>query len=78
MKNALMTGPRWFSSVCLLVVLTGALTGCETTSGSVRGNEGGSEPLSDQEALEYQKAVTRCHKTGGSRIVKIKGELRCY
>ena len=61
-----------------VTLLNLALTGCETTGGSVRGNEGGSEPLSDQEALDYQKAVTRCHKTGGSRIVKIKGELRCY
>ena len=62
----------------IIAISTATLTGCETTSGSVRGNEGGSEPLSDQEALDYQKAVSRCHKTGGSRIVKIKGELRCY
>ena len=51
------------------------LTGCQM---GVQGNEGGSEPVNEQEQWEYQKAVNRCHRTGGTRVVKIKGELRCF
>lgn len=51
------------------------LTACQS---GVSGNEGGSEPVNEQEQWEYQKAVNRCHRTGGTRIVKIKGELKCY
>jgi hypothetical protein len=46
--------------------------------GPVVGNEGGSIPISDQEAVDMQKAVNRCHRSGGTRVVKIRGELRCY
>lgn len=46
--------------------------------GGTAGNETGSEPINDKEALEYKKATVRCYKTGGSRVVKIMGELRCY
>ena len=46
--------------------------------GTVMGNENGSEPVNESEALEYQKAVVRCHKTGGTRVVKVEGRLRCY
>jgi len=69
-----------FRSTILLIalpILFVTVSGCQAT-GSVRGNEGGSEPLNEQESLDYQKAVSRCLKTGGSRIVKVKGELRCY
>lgn len=48
------------------------------SSGTVVGNEGGSAPINDQEKLEYEKAVVRCLKTGGTRVVKIMGSLRCY
>lgn len=51
------------------------LTGCQS---GVAGNEGGSEPVNEPEQWEYQKAVNRCHRTGGTRVVKIKGELKCY
>ena len=44
----------------------------------VAGNEKGSTPQNDQEANDYQRAVNRCHRTGGSRVVKIMGELKCY
>lgn len=56
-------------------------TACATgggSSGAVVGNENGSEPVNDAEALEYKKAIVRCYKTGGNRVVKIMGELRCY
>ncbi|MBP9706625.1 MAG: hypothetical protein KBD78_03215 [Oligoflexales bacterium] len=46
--------------------------------GSVIGNQGGSEPINQDEAVNYQKAINRCYKTGGSRIVKIEGRLRCF
>ena len=37
-----------------------------------------SEPINNNEAIEYKKSILRCHKTGGTRIVKIEGELRCF
>ena len=66
----------------LLAVLT-TLSACASggggwTGGGVAGNEGGSDPVNEQEAFEFQKAVNRCHRTGGTRVVKIKGELKCY
>ncbi len=65
----------------LLAVFT-TLSACSNgggwTGGNVAGNEGGSEPVNSQEAFEFQKAVNRCHRTGGTRVVKIKGELKCY
>ena len=52
---------------------------CSSLGGlSVDGNEGGSIPVNEQEKIEYQKAIIRCNKTGGSRIVKIEGQLRCF
>ncbi len=55
------------------------LTSCQTGgAGSVAGNENGSAPVNKKEAKAYKKAVTRCYKTGGSRVVKIEGVLRCY
>ena len=65
-----------------LIVSFAVLTGCQTGGGSgarpVAGNEGGTEPVNEQESYELQKAVNRCHRTGGTRVVKIKGELKCY
>ena len=54
------------------------LSACAAGMGGISGNENGSEPINEQEVLAYQKAVTRCYKTGGSRIVKIDGKLRCF
>ena len=58
-----------------LVVVGAFSSSCQT---SVSGNEGGSEPINDAETQEYKKAIVRCYKTGGTRVVKIMGELRCY
>lgn len=44
----------------------------------VKGNEGGSEAINELEMFDMQKAVHRCHKNGGQRVVKIKGQLRCF
>lgn len=59
---------------CLLV-----LGGCASSGAEQRRPLGeSSEPINEQEYNEYRKALTRCYKTGGSRIVKIKNYLRCY
>lgn len=44
----------------------------------VSGNSGGSEPLNDTEARQYKSQLLKCYKTGGSRVVKVEGQLRCY
>ena len=68
----------------LALAYTGALTlllsACSSMGGSltVTGNENGTQPVNQKEAVEYQKAILKCYKTGGSRIVKISGELRCF
>ena len=62
----------------VLMTLFHSCAGAGGGAGSVMGNEGGSTPINEEESYEYQRAVNRCHRTGGTRIVKIKGELRCY
>ena len=42
-----------------------------------KGNES-SKPINRTEEIQYKQALIRCYKTGGSRIVKITGVLRCY
>ena len=37
-----------------------------------------SKPLNKKEEIEYNAALIRCHKTGGTRIVKINQNLRCF
>lgn len=64
----------------LAIILLGiCATSCATGGASaVRGNENGSTPVNEKEAYEYQHAINRCHRTGGTRVVKVMGELRCY
>ena len=38
----------------------------------------GSDPISKSEKTAYTRALHRCVKTGGTRIVKIHGNLRCF
>lgn len=64
--------------VALLFVLTSCQTGGDGGGTSVSGNDKGSPPQNSEEASEYQRAVNRCHRTGGTRVVKIMGELKCY
>ena len=61
----------------ILIASISVLSSCQT-GGPIAGNEGGSMPINDQEAHEMQKSVNRCHRTGGTRVVKIKGELKCF
>ncbi len=63
----------------LLALCTAIFLGCASGGGGgVQGNEGGSEPSNEKEAVAYKKALLKCYKTGGHRIVKIEGQLRCY
>jgi hypothetical protein len=58
-----------------------ALNACQTGVGGaagVAGNEGGSEPITPSEERAYKRAILKCYKTGGSRVVKIEGQLLCY
>ena len=66
-----------FSAICKRLVVPFLLTAMASCA-SVRGNDQGSPPVNETEAIEYQKSINRCTKTGGTRVVKIKGELRCY
>lgn len=65
-------------AVCGSLACLTLLAGCQTTGGAVQGNEDGSTPVNDKEREKYQKAIVRCYKTGGTRVVKIMGKLRCY
>ena len=67
-------------ALVLLVLCTAMplLSACATGGGAVAGNEEGSLPINEQESNEYKKAIVRCYKTGGTRVVKIMGALRCY
>jgi ribosomal protein S5 len=64
------------SAVVLTSAMIPVMTSCSTLQ--VVGNEDGSEPNNEIEQREYMKAIRRCHKMGGSRIVKVQGELRCF
>jgi hypothetical protein len=74
-----MTATARRVAAVLLTCLSLDLAACANGGGgNVPGNENGSEPINDSEASEYKKAIVRCYKTGGTRVVKILGELRCY
>jgi hypothetical protein len=55
------------------------LGGCQSggSGGSGVSNES-STPANEKEAIEYKKAILRCYKSGGTRVVKIEGNLRCF
>ena len=55
-----------------------ALTWCSACKTSSSGSAGSSQPINASEALQQQQALNRCYKTGGSRVIKIYGRLRCY
>lgn len=64
-------------SICLSIIFAITAASC-ATGGLVSGNEDGSAPINEQETVQYQKAINRCYKTGGTRVVKIEGKLRCF
>lgn len=66
-----------------LILVCLAFSGCQNgfggmDSGGPSGNEGGSDPINPTEEKAYKRAVLKCYKTGGSRVVKIEGQLMCY
>ena len=69
----------------VLLASVASLSSCSTSGNGIldvgvdiSGNEGGSKALNSREGYELQREVNRCHRTGGTRVVKIKGELKCY
>lgn len=66
--------------LALQLAVTLSLTACAGTGGSggTRGNDGGSSPINKTEENEYKRAINKCYKTGGSRVVKVEGQLMCY
>jgi hypothetical protein len=62
-------------NICVVIIVA-FLNSCQGFR--VKGNEGGSEAINEVEMFDMQKAVHRCHKNGGQRVVKIKGQLRCF
>lgn len=61
------------------LLVSALVSSCAGGSGSgVAGNQGGSQPINEQETQQYKAHLLKCYKTGGSRVVKIEGVLRCY
>ncbi len=54
------------------------LASCAGGGSGLTGNTNGSEPLNESETRQYKAQLLKCYKTGGSRVVKIEGQLRCY
>ena len=68
----------WLPKLLSVTALAMTLSGCLHNPLEVKGNENGSQPANSEEATAYKKAIVRCYKIGGSRVVKIEGQLRCY
>ena len=68
---------KFIASLQLVVMLS--LTACAggASSGS-NANSAGSSPVNTDEEREYKRAINKCYKTGGSRVVKVEGRLMCY
>ncbi len=64
------------ATLTLTMATLATISGCNGMQ--VAGNDTGSEPVNDEEHRQYMKEIRRCHKMGGSRIVKVQGELRCF
>ena len=47
-------------------------------NGPTRNGGANSEPINPKEDKIQKQSLIRCYKTGGSRIVKIDGVLRCF
>ncbi len=67
--------------LCHIFFITLSVSSCQgggDGEGGNSGNEGGSEPINPTEDRAYKRAILKCYKTGGSRVVKIQGQLMCY
>jgi len=67
--------------LALQLIATLSLTACAGMGGGgghSNANENGSSPINTTEERDYKRAISKCYKTGGSRVVKIEGQLKCY
>jgi hypothetical protein len=71
--------------ILVFMIIGYLVEGCQSGGGGGFGGSsqsqnslGGTEPINQKEQLQYQKSLLKCVKSGGSRIVKIEGDLRCY
>ncbi len=63
----------------IAILLTSSCAGMgDSGSSHPNGNENGSNPINPTEDRNYKRAISKCYKTGGSRVVKIEGQLMCY
>ncbi|RZA17438.1 MAG: hypothetical protein EOP10_22770 [Proteobacteria bacterium] len=73
---------KFLSSLPLIALLSLSLNACAGGAGSTtstsQSNDGGSSPINGKEELAYKRAINKCYKTGGSRVVKVEGQLMCY
>jgi hypothetical protein len=58
--------------ISVLLMTTACMSGVASFEG------GNSEPLTTKESNLYKQSMIRCHKTGGTRVVKLNGKLRCF
>lgn len=63
-----------------LGIIASMILACETSGGGggFSDDMGSSSPINAKEDKAYKAAMLKCYKTGGSRVVKIQGKLRCY
>jgi hypothetical protein len=64
--------------IFVVLSLSFTVVACATGGTPVPGNEQGSAPINEKESIEYKQSLIRCQKTGGSRIIKVEGQLRCF
>ncbi|MBC7660728.1 MAG: hypothetical protein H7249_13615 [Chitinophagaceae bacterium] len=69
---------RFILGLQLVVTLTLTLTACAGMGSTSKGNDDGSSPINASEEKDYKRAINKCYKTGGSRVVKVEGQLMCY
>ena len=69
-----------FGRFLALLILGASLLSLSYCSSSTRETflRGSSEPISKSEETAQARAMHRCVKTGGTRVVKIGGNLRCF
>ena len=60
------------------ILVTGVSLTASCRSFHVEGNQGGSLPINEHEFHQMQREVQSCHRAGGTRVVKITGNLRCF
>ena len=61
-----------------VILVTGVSLTASCRSFHVEGNQGGSLPINEHEFHQMQREVQSCHRAGGTRVVKITGNLRCF